>query len=228
MSELIETAESGLRQRKKAQRREDIIAAARHLFAREGIDATTMADIAAAAVISTPTVFNYFGSKDGILMAMIEEGTRSARDHDQEYPVRAHLGLETVVLDLFERIAAQTLNIAGKQVWRYTEAAVIRNSQTDLAQAYRAVSQELLLVIAAHFDRLDLITHHGDRCPTDYVARVFHDLWMPCFIELITDDDMTLADHATLLRLRLSPAIRLFFAPECVARPQLKLSRGLQ
>ena len=74
--------EPGLRDRKKARRRAQIMAAAQGLFASRGIDATTMADIAAAAGISAPTVFNYFGSKDGILIAMITEGTMRAREHD--------------------------------------------------------------------------------------------------------------------------------------------------
>jgi AcrR family transcriptional regulator len=73
-------AEPGLRSRQKAKRRDEIIAAAQALFESQGLDATTMADIAAAAGISAPTVFNYFGSKDGVLIALISDGSqRGAR-----------------------------------------------------------------------------------------------------------------------------------------------------
>ncbi|WP_370206341.1 TetR/AcrR family transcriptional regulator, partial [Pararhodobacter marinus] len=67
-------AAESLRDRKKARRRDALIAAATTLFGNKGVDATTMADIAEACDVSVPTVFNYFGSKDGLLMAIIDEG----------------------------------------------------------------------------------------------------------------------------------------------------------
>jgi AcrR family transcriptional regulator len=53
----------GLRQRKKAQTRDAIVAAAVDLFERKGYEATTIDDIAAAANVSPRTFFRYFDSK---------------------------------------------------------------------------------------------------------------------------------------------------------------------
>ncbi|MFD5763974.1 TetR family transcriptional regulator, partial [Streptomyces sp. NPDC127044] len=52
----------GLRERSKARRREAIVRAAYELFAERGFDATTIADIAAAAEVSPRTVTLYFPS----------------------------------------------------------------------------------------------------------------------------------------------------------------------
>ena len=60
-------------------RRQTILHCAEQLFARDGIDATTIAAIAEAADVSPPTVFNYFGSKENILSALVFEGTEKAR-----------------------------------------------------------------------------------------------------------------------------------------------------
>ncbi|MFC6762512.1 TetR/AcrR family transcriptional regulator [Sulfitobacter porphyrae] len=79
-------AEPGLRDRKKARRRDDIIAAAIELFGKKGVDATTIADIAEACDVSAPTIFNYFGSKDGILVALVEEGTQRKRERGSRRP----------------------------------------------------------------------------------------------------------------------------------------------
>ncbi|NNC13538.1 TetR family transcriptional regulator [Planctomonas sp. JC2975] len=56
-----------LRERKRAQTRERIISAGIELFGSNGYDATTVADIAAAADIGTRTFFGYFESKDALL-----------------------------------------------------------------------------------------------------------------------------------------------------------------
>src|SRR6202050_235708 len=60
---------SGLRERSKARRRAAIIRAAFTLFAERGYQATTIADIAAAAEAAPRTVAMYFPSKQDIAMA---------------------------------------------------------------------------------------------------------------------------------------------------------------
>ena len=56
----------------KAERRQRILAAARKLVAERGYDGLTMRDLARAARVSVPTLYNLFGSKDAILVAELE------------------------------------------------------------------------------------------------------------------------------------------------------------
>ncbi len=215
-------AEPGLRDRKKARRHDEIIAVAKDLFARQGIDATTMADIAAAAGVSAPTVFNYFGSKDGILIAMITEGTQDARENDRALHWREGEDLAGLITGLFLRVSARTLEIADRRVWRYAEAAVIRHPDTSLSRQYTAVSAALIDVVADFFGGLALTTRANTDCAPAFLARIFHDVWMPCFIRLIASEEETLANHEAALRSRFHPLVALIFTEECAARPSQK------
>jgi AcrR family transcriptional regulator len=64
MQELLNSDEIGLRDRKKRRTRQAIRAAAIELFTAQGVDATTIDQIASAADISPRTFFNYFDSKE--------------------------------------------------------------------------------------------------------------------------------------------------------------------
>ena len=65
--------EPGLRERSKARRRAAIVRAGLELFAERGYDATTVADIAAAAEVAPRTVAMYFPSKQDIAMSRFSE-----------------------------------------------------------------------------------------------------------------------------------------------------------
>ena len=59
--------ETGLRELKRRRTRRALIDAAMRLFGEKGYEQTTVAEIAAAAEVSTKTFFNYFTSKDEVL-----------------------------------------------------------------------------------------------------------------------------------------------------------------
>ncbi len=57
----------------RAARRDEILAAARRVFARQGFRGTTIADIAEEAGIALGTIYLYFPSKDDVFAALNEQ-----------------------------------------------------------------------------------------------------------------------------------------------------------
>jgi AcrR family transcriptional regulator len=62
----------GLLEEHKAERRARILTAARAAITRDGYDGLTMRELARAARVSVPTLYNLFGGKDAILTALLE------------------------------------------------------------------------------------------------------------------------------------------------------------
>lgn len=68
----------GLRERKKAARRAAFVEAARELVASHGLDGVTIEDICQRVGVSPRTFFNYFASKEDVVLGIgVEDGTRS-------------------------------------------------------------------------------------------------------------------------------------------------------
>jgi AcrR family transcriptional regulator len=95
---VTEPATPGLRERKKERTRRALVQAAVELFERKGYDETTIAEIAAAADVSTRTFFSYFPSKEDVLfadtdvrvgIALAEIDARRPEDRPAELLLRA-------------------------------------------------------------------------------------------------------------------------------------------
>src|ERR1700758_4079157 len=71
----------GLRERKKAQLRQQIIETALRLFRKQGYENTRIDDIVQILEISQPTFFRYFPSKDAVLRDVGRRGYVCIKEH---------------------------------------------------------------------------------------------------------------------------------------------------
>ena len=106
---------SGLRERKKARLREQIVETALHLFRRRGYENTRIDDIVHTLEISQPTFFRYFPSKDAVLR---EVGRRAfAR---QAESLRAELSTKASTAQRLRRFYESLGNVTevGRPLWQ--------------------------------------------------------------------------------------------------------------
>ena len=105
-------ATASRREREKAQRRDDILQAARKVFFKRGIHTATVDDVAEQAEVSKGTVYLYFDTKETILAHLLLEG------------------LEALVADL-EAAFAPDRNLDARSRLRNLAAAYLRFFQTN-------------------------------------------------------------------------------------------------
>ncbi|MCW2638301.1 MAG: TetR family transcriptional regulator [Dactylosporangium sp.] len=63
-----------------AQRREQLIAIGRQLFAERGFDATSIEEVASRAKVSKPVVYEHFGGKEGLYAVVVDREVRALLD----------------------------------------------------------------------------------------------------------------------------------------------------
>jgi len=105
----------GLRERKKARLRQDILKAAIKLFRKHGYENTRVDDIVQALEISQPTFFRYFPSKDAVLR---EVGRRAfAR---QAEILKTELSTEATTAERLRRFYDSLAEVTevGRPLWQ--------------------------------------------------------------------------------------------------------------
>ena len=80
-----------------AQRREQLIEVARTLFADRGVDGTSVEEIAAAAGVSKPVVYEHFGGKEGLYAVVVDREVRRLEDAIQTAITTPGTGYRTVI-----------------------------------------------------------------------------------------------------------------------------------
>ncbi|MBL8710805.1 MAG: TetR/AcrR family transcriptional regulator [Rhodospirillaceae bacterium] len=127
---------TGLRERQKAGRRRDILAAASQLFAKQGFADTSVEAIAAQAQVGTGTVYNYFSSKGDLLMALVALDGEQVRAKGKRYiagvasdPAEAIYGLLAIYVD-------HSLVHLTKELWRNAMATALTQADSPFGLGY--------------------------------------------------------------------------------------------
>lgn len=162
------TAPSNRRSRRQAELRERIFRAALALFAQKGFAETTVEDITNAADVGKGTFFNYFPSKDHILLAFGEMQLGRLREAVDEAR-RTNLPLPKFMRSLTTRMTEEP--IRNPDMVRALLLAFLSNSQ---------VRQKMMdlqtRVLALHSEMIKLGQERGEirtDLPPIEVAQVF-------------------------------------------------------
>jgi AcrR family transcriptional regulator len=105
----------GLRERKKARLRQEIIDTAVRMFRKRGYEKTRIDDIVQALEISQPTFFRYFPSKDAVLGEVGRRGFACITDH-----LRKEISSEATTAEHLRRLYQELARYAegDRPLWK--------------------------------------------------------------------------------------------------------------
>lgn len=146
----------------KSATRRRILDAARKLFAEEGFETATTRDIARRAQIAVGTLFNYFPTKESIVLCLVSEAHAQATEvFAREAGARESSGDATVPTLEEELFALVASGLRKLRPYRRFLSPVLESSLTPLADdpegpaaAFRLVHLEAVSRIAARHGQL--------------------------------------------------------------------------
>ena len=128
---------SRLRAQQKAQRRELIEIAAKNLFVEKGFELASIEEIAALAMVSQATVYNYYGSKDELLLAIVARGEVGIAEKDSEFSHRAiYENPVDLVIEVIMSNIHDTISTLSRELWGNVIAYVATTSDHTVAPRY--------------------------------------------------------------------------------------------
>ena len=187
---------SGLRERQKEQRREVIAQAALELFKTNGFAATTLDQIAVQAGVSAPTVVNYFGGKQEILLALLkqpdEQAMRDARANldDDSDPLEALCEFEGLMTDY-------QLQAMPASLWRELAPFLLTGELALALSPWNAAVIEETKALLGHFQAQGKVRASVD---LDVAATLFNQYANMAFIRLATETAPNRQAHARHMR----------------------------
>ena len=145
-----------LRARKKQAQQRALLDAAANLFRRRGYEATRMEDVAAHAAVSTKTVYNYFPTKQGLIVGLLNRDRDRLR-HDYERVLRAPPtdpaeGLAALIRADVGDVESE----ADKRLWRELLAVATRGHRQvldDFESNRRDFTQYIERLLRAYVDK---------------------------------------------------------------------------
>jgi TetR/AcrR family transcriptional regulator, transcriptional repressor of aconitase len=134
-------------QQHRDARREQILAAARRCFLRDGFHATSMQDLFAEAGLSAGAVYSYFASKDDVIVAIAEQNMRSVTDMiDVIAAERPGQPVGAVLADVMEILRAQDEQDGLSKLTVIVWSEAVRNP--SLAARFTALLAQLRASLA--------------------------------------------------------------------------------
>lgn len=181
---------SSLRERQKSNRRRNILQAARDRFSTNGFDATTIEMIAEKAEVSSVTIYNYYGTKTGLLLALVAES-------DTLLTERIDAILADPPDDIVEAFALfagtirdHALSFLTKRVWRQVIAASIIEGNSHFGRAYARLDRDLARKLSQILGKLQKSGRLNAGSNIDILGESLFHLQNARFTQFISIDDL--------------------------------------
>ena len=200
-----------LRERKKQQLREEILATASVHITRHGFHETNMRAIADDADISHQTLYNYFPTKAALVQALLGRDTAKITAQLTELFDKPHPDLPSLLTDAVTMLL-EVLDRTGRTLWREVTAVSLREPGDFLPLAddyYQHAQQRIGAAIAEAKLAGELV----ESLDTKLMAQILYRIIDHACLEFIVRAELTVDEMVAQVVAQLEMLIRPYLLP---------------
>lgn len=204
----------GLRERQKANRRNRILDVAKMRFQTDGYAATTVEQIAKEADVSVVTVYNYYDSKAGLLLALVRESDQLLIRQLKTMIARKPVDLIDSVASFGQILRGHAMSYLTKSTWREVLSSSIHEGSGEFGRTYTALDDILVDLMQSMVQKFQ---EHGivpTAVDSRHLADCLFSLQNIRFFQFIADDDLGDEEINGRLRNDLSALRCVFSTPD--------------
>lgn len=203
----------GLRERQKAKRRAGILQSARKKFQEEGFANVTVEDIAQAADVSAVTVYNYFGSKAGILLSLVSDSDELLIQKLRAFIADFEGDLIEAVLQFGRILRRHAMSYLSKPTWREVLGASIHEGSRDFGRTYAELDNVLIDLMAGLVRQMQERGALSREVDVAALANCLFAIQNIRFFQFISDDDVSVEETDARLEADLTALKMVFSLP---------------
>ena len=182
---------TGLREKQKKDRKRRILEAARERLLKTNYRVVTIESIAEAADLSAMTIFNYYGSKGGLLLALVAESDRHLIKKINNVLEQEHKDPLLAVTTFSSTIFDHAFSYLDRQTWAHVLATSIQSGDSTFSRGFMALERELQELL----ERLLDLLKHQQLVDSEYqskaAATVIYNVHNARFIEYASNPDIS-------------------------------------
>ena len=178
----------GLRERQKASRRKRILDVAQKNFQATGYSNVTIEEIANQSDVSSVTVYNYFGSKAGLLLALVSESDILLIKKLDKLIKAQHEDLVTAVSEFGRILRQHAMSYLKKPTWREVISASIHEGSREFGKTYGQLDDVLIQKMEELIITLQSRGHVSTRIDSRALADCLFSLQNMRFVQFIAND----------------------------------------
>ncbi len=190
----------GLRERQKESRQADIARAAKAMFLEHGFDKATIEGIAQEAGVSGVTVHNYYGTKSGILLALVAENDRTLISKLETELAPPPQDVTEVTVTFAKVIMEHALLNLQKVIWRQVIATVTANSDNSISKPYFDLDQKLAQVLVLQMSRMQAAGVLPASVVPEHLGKALFHLQNARFIQFVCSEQLQIEDVLRRIR----------------------------
>ena len=135
---------TSLRERQKVERRLKIVNAATECFLEMDYNSVTVEEIANRASISAMTIYSYYKTKGGLLLAVVLQSERKMKEKIVKLAKSPGDNATDAVIRICNAMSDHALTYLNRDIWRQVVASSFLEAESEFGESY--VANEDLLV----------------------------------------------------------------------------------